>query len=406
MATLRIVSRDGSERLVKLPERKVQIGRGRDNDIVLADPDKSVSRTHAELRYESGRYVIVDLQSQNGTWVNGRRVERAEVPPGAEIIVGDYRLRLQEDSSAAAAGATIVRPAREVFEDLEIGERPSHRDVRMPPPTAVVDRQAPSRRLVFGAALVVAAVILFGAIAWIFGPARQVSAGPEAVSEPRPAGQKPTEPAPALPPPPDVAPGERAPDLADPFRPASPKRPTPERVRPERVARKPGESVEAFRVRAEALQTRYTYSKAALDRRDYAAAAGGFQAILLEEPGFLDAPKLLVQAQEGLRATANALYQSGRRLDAAGDWVGALQKYEQARQVYSNLPGLADAASRARDRLRAAGNKAFSQAQLHEIHGRNQEALLEYGKAVQWLASDDPNRRIARARIEELRKKQ
>ena len=159
-----------------------------------------------------------------------------------------------------------------------------------------------------------------------------------------------------------------------------------------------------WRARAAALQTRYDYSKAALDRGDFAAATGGFEAILLEEPGFLDAPGLLVQAHAGLRASARTLYETGRRLDDAGDWLGALQKYEQARQISAGIPGLADRMRQVRGRLTAAGTTAFNQARRHEQDGRPQEALKEYEKAMQWLPADDPNRQVARARIEHIRK--
>jgi len=201
---------------------------------------------------------------------------------------------------------------------------------------------------------------------------------------------------------------ERSAEGAEPFtaKPNSPRRTPEPQPKPERVARKPGESVEGWRTRSEALATRYAYSKAALDRRDYAAAAGGFQAILLEEPGFLDAPRLLVQANAGLRAQADALFQSGRRMDGAGDWVGALQMYEQARQIYSGIPGIADAVQRVREKLRAAGTRAFAQAKQLEAIGRNAEALKEYEKAVQWLPIDDPNRQAARARVEQLKRNQ
>ena len=67
------------------------------------------------------------------------------------------------------------------------------------------------------------------------------------------------------------------------------------------VARKPGETAEAWQIRTAAFQTRYAYSRAALDRGDFAAAAGGFEAILREEPGFLDVPQLLVKARAGLK---------------------------------------------------------------------------------------------------------
>jgi pSer/pThr/pTyr-binding forkhead associated (FHA) protein len=63
-----IIAGDGSEREVELTERTIQIGRGPGNDIVLSDPNSGVSRTHAELRFRNGRCVVVDLQSQNGTF--------------------------------------------------------------------------------------------------------------------------------------------------------------------------------------------------------------------------------------------------------------------------------------------------------------------------------------------------
>ena len=402
VASLRVLGADGSEKVVELRERKVQIGRGRDNDIVLDDAQKGVSRTHAELRYENGRYVIVDLQSQNGTWVNGRRVERSEVPSGAEIMIGDYCLKLQTESVAAgaspASGATIVRPLREP-DDVQIRRQPSdvqHRLARAQPtvPLPAVRQPAVTEpggpRWIRGAALIIGAVLLFGAVAWVWGPRGRV-AGQPGGGDPTPSDARPAEP--STPVATEPAPADRSGEPAAPVRPKS-----------ERVARKPGESVEAWKARGEALETRYSYSQAALDRRDYAAAAGGFQAILLEEPGFRDAPQLLVQANAGLRATASAVFESGKRLDADGDWLGALQKYEQARQIYSGLPGVTEAMQRARERLRAAGARALAQARQLDAAGRSAEALKEYEKAVQWLPADDPNRQAARMRLEQLKR--
>ena len=410
MASLRIVGADGAEKVVELREGKIQIGRGRDNDVVLADQEKGVSRTHAELRFENGRYIIVDLQSQNGTWINGRRVERAEVPPGAEITIGDYRLTIRKESPpsamSATAGATIARPARDLG-DLQIREHVQPPAYHAPPPRMAPARSAPQvppqRNKAVAVLVVAAAVVLFGMVAWVFTPG---GAMPAQVVEPAPTEPRSQEPSAATPQ--DAAPvPERTPDGGEPLagKPNAPRR-TPAKTKPDRVARKPGESVETWRARSEALETRYSYSKAALDRRDYAAAAGGFQAILLEEPGFLDAPQLLVQANAGLRATANALFESGRRMDAAGDWVGALQKYEQARAIYSAIPGIADAIQNVRVKLRAAGTRAFAQAKQLDAAGRTAEAVKEYEKAVQWLATDDPNRQAARARLEQLKRTQ
>jgi hypothetical protein len=308
----------------------------------------------------------------------------------------------------ATAGATVVRQMTDVgdLQFREVHERPA---VQHTPSTVSAARRGPPERNVFvAAALVVLAVILFGAVAWVWGPGtrdrRSAGAAEATAADPRP-----SEAAPAVPATPDgTVPAERVPDpgTGDPPKSGGPRRNPSERSKVERVARKPGESIEAWRTRSEALETRYAYSRAALDRRDYAAAAGGFQAILLEEPGFLDAAQLLVQANAGLRATANTLYQSGRRMDAAGDWVGALQKYEQARQIYSGIPGISEATQRVREKLRDAGAKAFAQGKQLEALGRTAEAMKEYEKAVQWLPADDANRLAARARLEQLKRVQ
>jgi len=426
VASLRILDGDGPERVVELRDRKLLIGRGRDNDIVLPDSQKGVSRTHAELRYENGRYIIVDLQSQNGTWLNGQRVERAEVPPDAEITVGEYRLRFQHTDVSGVSGSSTAH-LRADLSDLRIHDRtkPLSEPVQpaAPPPAASASRSFPLGMVA------VAALILIAAAAWLFTSGGKQAAtsvdprtgaeGTAAPREPIPATELPqttpaaTEPAAAarVTEPPAAPQGSKPPA-------ARRSAPNPDRNSPDyaaggidvaggdlaRVQRKPGESTDAWRTRGAALHTRYAYSKQALDRRDFAAAAGGFEAILLEEPGFLDAPQLLVQANAGLRLSARDLFEAGNRLDANNDWMGALQKYEQARLIHSGVAGLMPAIKRVREKLQIEGTKAFTQARELEARGRTAEAVKEYQKAFQWLPQDDPNREIARTRVDQLKR--
>jgi hypothetical protein len=70
----------------------VLIGRSSSCQIVLGDD--TVSRRHAELRFEDGRWLLRDLGSSNGTYVNGRWVAETEVRPGDVIHLGGCRLRL------------------------------------------------------------------------------------------------------------------------------------------------------------------------------------------------------------------------------------------------------------------------------------------------------------------------
>ncbi len=78
---------------LRLPERAdvpLVLGRAADCDLRLRDD--TVSRHHAEVRCEDGIWVISDLDSTNGVYVNGRRVWRAEIRPGDEIALASVAL--------------------------------------------------------------------------------------------------------------------------------------------------------------------------------------------------------------------------------------------------------------------------------------------------------------------------
>ena len=77
-----------------LPRRWFRRPAGRSSGCQLVFADDTVSRRHAELRLHDGRWMLRDLGSSNGTWVNGRRVMEAEVAPGDELQLGGCALRL------------------------------------------------------------------------------------------------------------------------------------------------------------------------------------------------------------------------------------------------------------------------------------------------------------------------
>ncbi|HEX8067316.1 MAG TPA: DUF3662 and FHA domain-containing protein [Thermoleophilaceae bacterium] len=83
----------GEGKRTVLSGSRVLIGRSRDCDVTLDDPN--VSRRHAEMRNEDGRWVVTDLGSTNGIKVNGGRVEQAVLEPGDEIALGLARLRFE-----------------------------------------------------------------------------------------------------------------------------------------------------------------------------------------------------------------------------------------------------------------------------------------------------------------------
>jgi len=68
----------------------ISIGRARDNDVVIEN--LSVSRNHARVRKEGGRFILTDLNSANGTFVNGVRITRVEVVDEDIISIGKHKL--------------------------------------------------------------------------------------------------------------------------------------------------------------------------------------------------------------------------------------------------------------------------------------------------------------------------
>ena len=73
--------------------QRLTIGRAEDNDVVLSD--MLVSRRHAELRPSAdGSFQLVDLGSDNGTFVNGRRIQHAELESLDVIGIGRHSFRL------------------------------------------------------------------------------------------------------------------------------------------------------------------------------------------------------------------------------------------------------------------------------------------------------------------------
>lgn len=73
----------------------VTIGRSKGNDIVIADP--RVSRQHARIEQGARGTVLIDLESTNGTVLNGSRVSgRVQLRPGNVITLGNTELRFEE----------------------------------------------------------------------------------------------------------------------------------------------------------------------------------------------------------------------------------------------------------------------------------------------------------------------
>jgi two-component system response regulator AtoC len=84
--SLLVYSQDGCQMVPLTPRRSVVIGRIRPADVPIAD--MSLSRRHARFELVNDEIWVEDLQSTNGSCVNGRRIDRCRVKPGDKIALG------------------------------------------------------------------------------------------------------------------------------------------------------------------------------------------------------------------------------------------------------------------------------------------------------------------------------
>lgn len=105
-----------------LTQAVTTIGRAEDNGIVV--DDRWVSRYHAQVRREEGRYVVVDQESKNGTLVNGQRItgptpladgDQVQVAPLIKLTFVDYGSTAPLPGEARPAGLALDRDKRQVW---------------------------------------------------------------------------------------------------------------------------------------------------------------------------------------------------------------------------------------------------------------------------------------------------
>ncbi len=109
-----LVSKTGSQAGIRylLPAGSTKIGRAPDNDVVIQGADNAtVSLHHLAIDRESGRILVRDLESTNGTFLNGERVSEAELHPPVSLRLGTQGPELSvvlEEPAAAELDSTQV----------------------------------------------------------------------------------------------------------------------------------------------------------------------------------------------------------------------------------------------------------------------------------------------------------
>jgi len=89
---------------------KTTIGRLEDNTFQIAEP--SVSSHHCEVLLKGNDVLIRDLNSTNGTFINGDKITESPLKPGQILRLGQIEMRLETDSAAPTGGTPAPAPVK------------------------------------------------------------------------------------------------------------------------------------------------------------------------------------------------------------------------------------------------------------------------------------------------------
>src|SRR6187431_2308146 len=99
MFAIIVHEKGGAERREVFDSAELSVGRVQGNDLML--PKGNVSKRHARVLHREGRFIVTDLNSTNGTYVNRRRITQATIiRDGDKVYVGDFVIRIESRGEA------------------------------------------------------------------------------------------------------------------------------------------------------------------------------------------------------------------------------------------------------------------------------------------------------------------
>jgi FHA domain-containing protein len=107
----------GQEILARFDEAGGTIGRGDNSTLVLPDPERFISRTHASISFQAGGFIITDNSTKNPTILNGQPIgpgSAKRLAHGDRIQLGGYVLTVELAAAAAPPAATVATAPRSV----------------------------------------------------------------------------------------------------------------------------------------------------------------------------------------------------------------------------------------------------------------------------------------------------
>jgi hypothetical protein len=441
---------DAVESEIRLTGSPVRLGRHARNDVVLDDSLNGVSRFHAEIRPEGSSYVIVDLNSRNGVWINGRRIkDKATLSLGVPATVGAFELALEDDASGTFDG----RPAypKTIVSSAAVSDtvRPSGRP---PAPARQGPAFSPKTRQILLWSGASAAVLLICLVTFFVVRGRSRQAQVAVVQPPVAAPVVPVEQPP--PPPPEdpnkalndqdltaareqMAAKDYAGAVRDHLQPilerdpenaaalemkkqaedtialeaaskvakkAPPKPEAPAEPETPGIGRKAGEGYAEYTARVRQVQSNLAEGKTALDKQEFPVALARFRLVDRDAPKFQGVDALIADTLAKQQKAVDVAIDSGQQNETANKILEARRWYDIALQRDPTSVVAREKRAAVVLKMNAAAEALYNQATYAQKSGNAAKAADLFKQIIDSTMPGDEFREKATKQMEALKR--
>ncbi len=143
MFTVTVTEKEGPSATLSFDKAEISIGRVKGNDIVL--PKGNVSKRHSRIVVKDGKFIVVDLKSTNGTYVNGRKITSPQVIKDSDkVYIGDFTIAIREGGGGATTGDMSDIMGGGMGDSSSMPARPSMGAPAPAPPGPSLSRMPPA----------------------------------------------------------------------------------------------------------------------------------------------------------------------------------------------------------------------------------------------------------------------
>ena len=167
MARLVVLSEGYTGLAYELKVEKTTVGRVEDNAFQIADA--SISSHHCEIIQQGNDILVRDLNSTNGSFINGEQVTEKVMKPGQILRLGSIDVRLEAAAPAGASGKKVVDKTQVIKQGVKVDEfEKGTQPVKFDTENTFKKKSNKSTKIFFGfVAVVVLIIIVFLVIAFL-----------------------------------------------------------------------------------------------------------------------------------------------------------------------------------------------------------------------------------------------